>query len=279
MAYDVFSIDKMQINASGLRKFARKCISESNSRVSIMAKPYITGVYDLSKILYENNPHVYLNPTEKLRMGEYVKDGDCYIVGPNLMIWDSTTNMWIGISISAGPSGETATIEVGSTRTGDESSEALALDNAVGNHHVFDFVIPRGNKGESGPTGPKGDKGDTGPIGSLVLTSYDAVCFASFKDSNTVGTSTITTTRIIPGNSDILSISGNQIKVLRTSVFEITLCGRISGVTNDTGVSFIYIILLLVRKLVIWNLFLIKEILVIWIFLKLILLMFMLVEI
>lgn len=86
MAYDVFSIDKMQINASGLRKFARKCISESNSRVSIMAKPYITGVYDLSKILYENNPHVYLNPTEKLRMGEYVKDGDCYIVGPNLMI-------------------------------------------------------------------------------------------------------------------------------------------------------------------------------------------------
>lgn len=264
MAYDVFSIDKMQINASGLRKFARKCISESNSRVSIMAKPYITGVYDLSKILYENNPHVYLKPTEKLRMGEYVKDGDCYIVGPNLMICDSTTNMWRGISISAGPSGETATIEVGSTRTGDDSSEALALDNAVGNHHVFDFVIPRG---------------DTGPIGSLVLTSYDAVCFASFKDSTTVGTSTITTTRIIPGNSDILSISGNQIKVLRTSVFEITLCGRISGVTNDTGVSFIYIILLLVRKLVIWNLFLIKEILVIWIFLKLILLMFMVVEI
>lgn len=114
-------------------------------------------------------------------MGEYVKDGDCYIVGPNLMIWDSTTNMWRGISISAGPSGETATIEVGSTRTGDESSEALALDNVVGNHHVFDFVIPRGDKGESGPTGPKGDKGDTGPIGSLVLTSYDAVCFASFK--------------------------------------------------------------------------------------------------
>lgn len=96
-----------------------------------MAKPYITGVYDLSKILYENNPHVYLNPTEKLRMGEYVKDGDCYIVGPNLMIWDSTTNMWRGISILAGLSGETATIVVGSTRTGDESSEALALDNAV----------------------------------------------------------------------------------------------------------------------------------------------------
>lgn len=76
MAYDVFSIDNMQINASGLRKLARKCISESNSRVSIMANPCITGVCDLSKVLYENNPHVYLNPTEKLRMGEYVKEGD-----------------------------------------------------------------------------------------------------------------------------------------------------------------------------------------------------------
>ncbi len=46
---------------------------------------------------------------------------------------------------------------------------------------------------------------------------------------------TATSNRIIPGNSDIISISGNQIKVSRTSVFEITLCGRISDVTNDTG--------------------------------------------
>lgn len=49
---------------------------------------------------------------------------------------------------------------------------------------------------------------------------------------------TVTTTRIIPGNSDIISISGNQIKVSKTSVFEVTLCGRISGVTNDTGGKF-----------------------------------------
>lgn len=76
MAYDVSVIGDMQVSASGLRNFARKCINECNSRVSIMANPYITGVYDLSRILYENNPHVYLNPTEKLRMGEYVKEGD-----------------------------------------------------------------------------------------------------------------------------------------------------------------------------------------------------------
>lgn len=60
----------------------------------------------------------------------------------------------------------------------------------------------------------------------------------ALKILSAAGTSTITTTRIIPGNSDILSISGNQIKVSRTSVFEITLCGRISGVTNDAGGKF-----------------------------------------
>ena len=75
----------------------------------------------------------------------------------------------------------------------------------------------------------------TGPRGTLGPTSYDAVCFSSFKDTNSAGTSIITTTRIIPGNSDIISITGNKINILRTSVFEITLCGRISGVTNDIG--------------------------------------------
>ena len=80
--------------------------------------------------------------------------------------------------------------------------------------------------------------GPTGPCETLGPTSYDAVCFSSFKDTNSAGTSTITTTRIIPGNSDIISITGNKINILRTNVFEITLCGRISGVTNNTGGKF-----------------------------------------
>lgn len=141
----------------------------------------------------------------------------------------------------------------------------------------MDFVIPRGpkgdkgdiglkgDKGEKGDIGPQGEKGNIGPIGpqgkqgiagppgiegkigptgpqgpqgTLGPTSYNAVCFSSFKDTTNAGTMTVTTTRIIPGNSDIISISGNQIKVSKTSVFEVTLCGRISGVTNDTGGKF-----------------------------------------
>ena len=131
--------------------------------------------------------------------------------------------------------------------------------NSIGIYNSINLIGPtgpRGDKGDPGDVGPKGDKGDpgpkgdkgdpgekgeagpAGPQGSLGPTSYDAVCFASFKDSNNSGTSTITTTRVIPGLSDIISVTNNQINILRTSVFEITLCGRISGVTNDSGGKF-----------------------------------------
>lgn len=142
---------------------------------------------------------------------------------------------------------------------------------------IYPMVGPRGSKVDKGESGPNGDKGETGdigpqwekgnvcsigpqekqgiagspgvegkigpmgpqgPQGTLGSTSYNAVCFSSFKDTTNAGTMTVTITRIIPGNSDIISISGNQIKVSKTSVFEVTLCGRISGVTNDTGGKF-----------------------------------------
>ncbi len=91
---------------------------------------------------------------------------------------------------------------------------------------------------------------------------------------------TVTTTRIIPGNSDIISISGNQIKVSKTSVFEVTLCGRISGVTNDTGGKFYLYNATTNEKISDMEFVLDKGLLLVtWIFQKLILLMFMLVVI
>ena len=134
-----------------------------------------------------------------------------------------------------GEIGISQVITIDGTETVEFNEEAQVHDDFESNTHHLTFYIPKGEKGEQGEVGPTGPEG---PRGTLGPTSYDAVCFASFKDSNSAGTSTITTTRIIPGNSDIISISGNQINVLRTSVFEITLCGRISGVTNDTGGKF-----------------------------------------
>lgn len=43
----------------------------------------------------------------------------------------------------------------------------------------------------------------------------------------------------MPGNSEYITIAnGTDIVVKKTSVFEIILCGRISGVTENTGASF-----------------------------------------
>ena len=188
--------------------------------------------------------------------------GDCYLIGGVLYVWNKDKITWDNVGNIQGPPGKSDKISIGKVNSGDKAS---IIDNFDGEVHTLDFIIPKGYKGDKGDIGPKGEKGDqgpagpqgengimgppsavgsigptgpTGPRGTLGPTSYNAVCFSSFKDTNSAGTSTITTTRIIPGNSDIISITGNKINILRTSVFEITLCGRISGVTNDTGGKF-----------------------------------------
>ena len=197
-----------------------------------------------------------------------------YLIGGVLYVWNKDKITWDNVGNIEGPPGKSEKISVGKVSSG---SEATIIDNFDGEVHTLDFVIPMGQKGDKGESGPKGDKGEKGdigprgemgesgpigpqgkqgiagppgvegkigptgpqgPQGTLGPTSYNAVCFSSFKDTTNAGTMTVTTTRIIPGNSDIISISGNQIKVSKTSVFEVTLCGRISGVTNDTGGKF-----------------------------------------
>jgi len=205
----------------------------------------IIGDYDSYEELINNHPSG--------------NKGDCYLVGGNLYVWNSEKSIWDNVGNIKGPPGKSDKISVGKVSSG---SEATIVDNFDGEVHTLDFVIPMGQKGdigprgemgESGPIGPQGKQGiagppgvegkigptgPQGPQGTLGPTSYNAVCFSSFKDTTNAGTMTVTTTRIIPGNSDIISISGNQIKVSKTSVFEVTLCGRISGVTNDTGGKF-----------------------------------------
>ena len=174
-----------------------------------------------------------------------------------------------GATGATGPTGAADTLVIRNTITGGPETKASVTDMGDNNNHILDFVIPCGIQGPKGDTGPQGQKGNTGPKGevgetgpqgpqgiqgiqgktgpqgpegprgTLGPTSYDAVAFISYKDTNSAGTATSTTLRIIPGLSDIISITGNtKIDILRTSVFEITLCGRISGVTNDTGAKF-----------------------------------------
>lgn len=93
--------------------------------------------------------------------------------------------------------------------------------------------------GPTGPLGPTGPTGPTGPRGPASLVGYNTICFASLMDTKKDGTVLLGNIRIMPGNSEYITIAnGTDIVVKKTSVFEIILCGRISGVTENTGASF-----------------------------------------
>lgn len=186
--------------------------------------------------------------------------GDCYLIGGILYVWNDRDNTWDKIGSIEGPPGKSDKISIGTVSSGNEAS---IIDNFDGEVHTLDFVIPKGDKGDIGPqgdkgeagpmgpqgergiVGPPGEKGEIGPTGpkgdngTMGPTSYSVVAFASYKDSMGSGTSSITTMRVIPGNSDVIVIPDDKkISFLKTGVFEITLCGRISGVTSDSGGNF-----------------------------------------
>ena len=151
--------------------------------------------------------------------------GDCYIVQGVLYIWDEEHNDWVSIGNIKGPKGDT------------------------GEQGIQGPIGPQGEKGEQGeigPTGPQGEigltgpKGDIGPQGPASPTGYDAIAFASLMDTKQAGTVLLGNTRIMPGNNNnyFAIENGTDIVIKKTSVFEIVLCGRISGVTQNTGASF-----------------------------------------
>lgn len=151
-------------------------------------------------------------------------DGDCYIVDNALYVWDNDKQEWESVGNIEGPTGP------------------------KGEQGDIGPTGPKGDKGEQGdvgPTGPKGDKGEqgdigpTGPTGRPSPTGYDAIAFISLVDTKKEGTVQFGNGRIIPSNNDYIAIeNGTDIVIKRASTFEIVLCGRISGVTTDTGASF-----------------------------------------
>ena len=135
-----------------------------------------------------------------------------------------------------GEIGISEVITIDGTETLNEGEDASVQDDFENNMHHLTFYIPKGDKGEKGDTGPTGPIGPTGSVGP---TSYKAIAFASFTDTQTAGISKVYTSRIMPGVNSVLSIPNHDgIVVNETGVYEITLCGRISGVTEDVGASF-----------------------------------------
>ena len=60
-----------------------------------------------------------------------------------------------------------AKIEIGTTTTGAEGSDASVINVGTDENLILNFTIPRGNTGATGPQGPEGPEGPQGPEGSL----------------------------------------------------------------------------------------------------------------
>jgi hypothetical protein len=76
-----------------------------------------------------------------------------------------------------GEKGDAATVDVGTTTTGEAGTNANVVNSGTTSAAVLDFTIPRGDKGEKGDTGPTGPTGaastvagPTGPTGSTGST-------------------------------------------------------------------------------------------------------------
>lgn len=191
--------------------------------------------------------------------------GDCFLVNGSLYVWEDTKNEWINGGYIKGESDK---ICVGNVYVVDEV-DAKIVDNYDENVHNLDFYIPRGQKGNDGingkdgekgepgpqgipgekgeqgeigaqgiqgPPGPKGDKGDDATVGPA---SYTAIFWASYIDTQEAKTMLFRTMRGIPGDVNTFEApNGSDIKVKIKGVYEITLCGRISGVSENTGAKF-----------------------------------------
>ena len=93
----------------------------------------------------------------------------------------------VDIKGDKGDAGEAATIEIGTTTTGLPGSQASVTNSGTSEKAVFNFSIPKGEKGNTGDTGPRGEAatvsvgttttGDPGGSASVTNsgTSSDAV--------------------------------------------------------------------------------------------------------
>lgn len=139
------------------------------------------------------------------------KIGECYLINGILYVWNNDLNKWEEAGNIQGPKGE-----IGPTG-------------------------PKGDKGDIGPRGLQGEAGPPGPAGTSIntSTSYDGILFVSFAQANYSKIMTFQETVEIPENSEYFKlIDKENIALTNPGIYEITLCGQISGVDQSHGAIF-----------------------------------------
>ena len=107
-------------------------------------------------------------------------DGDAYMVDGDLYVWSSTDSQWKNVGQIQGPQGPqgvpgtAATVNVGTTQTGEAGTDATVTNGGTTSAAVLNFTIPRGATGATGPAGPgvsvsNGVPSDPGQLGELCI--------------------------------------------------------------------------------------------------------------
>lgn len=136
-----------------------------------------------------------------------------------------------------GEIGRTEHISIDETETLDAGEEAQVMDTFENMVHHLTFHIPKGEKGDKGE---QGEKGETGPQGAGVgPTAFNAILNLGYTDTQESKSMVIKSKILLPDTSNVFSFpTVSRFDINTSGIYEITLCGKISGVTETNGGAF-----------------------------------------
>ncbi len=166
-----------------------------------------------------------------------------------------------------GPKGDTvsSSIKVGKTTTGDAGTSASVTNVGTDKDAILNFTIPKGDKGDTVSTSIKVGKTTTGDAGtSATVTNvgtdkdaildfvipkgekgdgdsnlYNALIFIAVPETTVSGIAILGSTKKVPNTSEYFTINnGTKISIQKAGTYEITISGKITGVTSTVGASF-----------------------------------------
>jgi len=94
-----------------------------------------------------------------------------------------TTGIPASINVEMGVPGASATVNVGTTTTGNPGTNAAVTNSGTESAAIFNFTIPRGDKGEQGNAGTPGSPGAAATINVGTTTTGSAGSSASVTNS------------------------------------------------------------------------------------------------